>query len=137
MSAISGKYLGGLRVEATHEASGAVIVTDAPVDNNGQGRSFSPTDICSASLAMCALTIMGLYAQKHGLDIEGATFSVNKIMSDKPPRRIARLEVVFTFPDKGYSDKDKLSLERAAKSCPVHLSLHPETEQNIVFNWAK
>lgn len=137
MATVSGKYLGGLRVEAKHEGSGTVIVSDAPVDNGGQGRSFSPTDMCATSLAMCALTIMGLYAQNHGLDIDGTTFTVNKIMSAKPPRRIAKIEVVFTFPDRDYSDKDKISLERAAKSCPVHLSLHPETEQDIVFAWAK
>lgn len=137
MTTASGRYLGGLRVEARHEASGATIVSDAPVDNGGQGRSFSPTDMCANSLAMCALTIMGLFAHNHGLDIEGATYEVTKTMSAQPPRRIARIEVTFNFPDKGYSDKDKTSLERAAKTCPVHLSLHPEVEQVITFKWAK
>lgn len=137
MAAITGKYLGGLRVEAKHEASGATLISDAPVDNGGQGRSFSPTDLCANSLAMCALTIMGLFAQNHGLNIDGTTYTVEKVMSPKPPRRIAKIEVIFNFPDNGYTDKDKTSLERAAKSCPVHLSLHPEVEQAIVFNWAK
>ncbi|MDR3074126.1 MAG: OsmC family protein [Deltaproteobacteria bacterium] len=137
MATVTGIYLGGLRVEARHEASGTTIVSDAPVDNGGQGRSFSPTDMASTSLAMCALTIMGLFAQNHGLNIDGTTFSVAKIMSSSPPRRIARLEVIFNFPDKGFTDKDKKSLERAAKTCPVHLSLHPEVEQVITFNWAK
>lgn len=137
MATVTGKYLGSLQVEAKHEASGATMITDAPVDNGGKGRSFSPTDICSMSLGMCALSIMGLFAQSHGLDIEGTTFEVTKTMSAKPPRRIAKIEVIFNFPDKGYTDKDKVSLERAAKTCPVHLSLHPEVEQVITFNWAK
>ncbi len=136
MATVTGKYLGGLRVEAKHEQSGATLITDAPVDNNGQGRSFSPTDLCSMSLGACALTIMGIYAQAHGLDIEGTTFEVTKTMSASP-RRIARIELTFSFPDKGYSDKDKISLERAAKTCPVHHSLHPEVEQVITFKWTK
>ena len=137
MATVTGKYLGGLRVEARHEASGTIIVSDAPLDNGGQGRSFSPTDMCANSLAMCALTIMGLFAKNHGLDIDGTTYAATKIMSDKPPRRIAKIEIVFNFPDRGYSDKDKKSLQNAAKACPVHLSLHPEVDQEIVFNWAK
>ncbi len=135
MAAINGKYLGGLRVEAKHEQSGATLITDAPTDNHGQGQSFSPTDLCSLSLGACALTIMGIFAQAHGLDIEGTTFAVTKIMSANAPRRIAKIEVVFTFPDKGYSDKDKKSLERAALTCPVHHSLGPDVEQSISFVW--
>lgn len=136
MATVTGKYLGSLQVEARHEASGATMISDAPVDNGGKGRSFSPTDMCAMSLGMCALTIMGNFAANHGLDIDGTTFAVTKTMSAKPPRRIARIEVVFTFPDKGYTAKDKISLERAAKTCPVHLSLHPEVEQALTFIWA-
>ncbi|CAK7054207.1 MAG: hypothetical protein DELT_01141 [Desulfovibrio sp.] len=135
MATVTGKYLGSLSVEATHVASGTTMITDAPLDNGGEGKSFSPTDICTMSLGMCALTIMGLFAKNHGLDIEGTTFEVTKTMSPNPPRRIAKIEVIFNFPDKGYSDKEKISLERAAKTCPVHLSLHPEVEQIITFNW--
>ncbi len=137
MATITGKYLGDLKVESTHSASGATLTTEAPLDNGGKGEMFSPTDLCVTSLGACAMTIMGRSAQTHGLDISGATFSINKIMSPKPPRRIARIELVFTMPDREYSDKDKKSLERAAESCPVHLSLHPETEQAITFKWAK
>lgn len=136
MTTVTGNYLGGLRVEAKHEQSGATLTTDAPLDNNGQGRSFSPTDLCATALAACAMTIMGLFAQTHGLDIEGTTFTVTKTMSTAPPRRIAKIEVVFTFPDKGYTDKDKKSLERAAMTCPVHQSLGPDVEQVITFSWA-
>ncbi len=137
MATITGKYLGNLRVESIHTASGAKLVTDAPLDNQGKGEMFSPTDICVTSLGACAMTIMGIYAQNHGLDITGASFEINKIMSPKPPRRIACIELVFTMPDKGYSDKEKQSLIRAAETCPVHLSLHPETEQKITFKWAQ
>ncbi|MCC8190010.1 MAG: OsmC family protein, partial [Planctomycetes bacterium] len=111
------------------------LITDAPVDNNGQGRSFSPTDLCAMSLGACALTIMGIFAQNHWLDIDGTTFAVTKTMSADAPRRIAKVEVVFSFPDKGYTDKDKKSLERAALTCPVHHSLGPDVEQVITFSW--
>lgn len=136
MPTVTGKYLGSLRVEAKHEASGTTMISDAPVDNGGEGRSFSPTDMCSMSLAMCGLTIMGLYAKNHGLDIDGATFSVTKHMSPKPPRRIVCIEVTFNMPARAYSDREKQALERAVHSCPVHLSLHPEVEQKLTFNWA-
>ena len=134
MAMATGKYLGGLRVEAKHEQSGTIIITDAPVDNKGQGQSFSPTDLCAMSLGACSLTIMGIFAQAHGLNIEGTTFDVTKTMMESP-RRIAKVEVNFYFPDNGYTDKDKKSLERAAMTCPVHHSLDEEVEQIIFFNW--
>lgn len=136
MSTVSGKYLGGLRVECLHEQSGDRIVTDAPTDNNGKGEAFSPTDLCAAALAACAMTIMGMYAERHGCDITGAGFSVRKIMSSESPRRISALEVIFSMPDRDYTEKQKKGLERAALTCPVHHSLHPDVEQKITFQWA-
>jgi uncharacterized OsmC-like protein len=136
-STVRVKYLGDLRVESTHLASGAQILTDAPLDNNGKGEGFSPTDLCVTSLAACATTIMGIYGKQHGVDITGAEVEVTKIMSPSPPRRIAQIDVTFIMPDRDYSDKEKASLERAAKTCPVHLSLHPEVKQNLVFRWKK
>lgn len=135
MATVTGKYLGGLRVEAKHEQSGTTLITDAPCDNHGQGQSFSPTDLCAMSLGACALTIMGIFAEAHGLDIDGTTFDVTKTMSPNPPRRIAKIEVTYHFPAKGYTDKDKKSLERAALTCPVHHSLGPDVEQVINFMW--
>lgn len=136
MATITGAYLGGLRVEAKHEQSGTTLITDAPTDNNGKGRSFSPTDLCVTSLGACALTIMGIFADAHGLNIDGTTFEITKTMSADAPRRIARIEVTFSFPDKGYTDKDKKSLERAAMTCPVHKSLGQDVQQVIHFKWA-
>jgi uncharacterized OsmC-like protein len=132
---VSAKYLGELRVECTHRQSGAVIVTDAPTDNHGKGEAFSPTDLCAASLAACAMTIIGLYAQKHNLDVAGMEASITKVMTANP-RRIQRVEIIVVMPDREYSDKEKASIERAAHSCPVHASLHPDLEQVFVFKWA-
>jgi Predicted redox protein, regulator of disulfide bond formation len=136
MTVMTAKYLGNLRVECSHEQSGAVILTDAPTDNQGKGEAFSPTDLVATALAACATTIMGIYAQNHDCDITGTTVRIEKHMS-KEPRRIGRIDVVFTMPDRDYSDKQKQGLERAALTCPVHKSLHPDMEQNFVFNWAK
>lgn len=129
------KYLGGLRTECTHLASGDTIITDAPVDNKGQGAAFSPTDLCATALASCATTIMGIYAEAHDVDIEGLRAEVTKHMGTDTPRRIARIDVIFYMPDKNYSDKEKKSLERAALTCPVHHSLSEAIEQNISFKW--
>ena len=136
MATVQVTYLGDLRTECTHVASGSKITTDAPVDNNGKGEAFSPTDLCATALASCAVTIMGMYAQNHDLDISGTQVSVTKTMSANP-RRIAAIEVIFTMPDREYTDKQKKSLERAADTCPVRLTLHPDVEQKLIFNWTK
>lgn len=136
MTVMTAKYLGDLRVECRHEQSGATLITDAPLDNQGKGEAFSPTDLCAVSLAACATTIMGIYAQSHDCDITGMSVSVNKEMS-ATPRRIATLDVVFTMPDKDYTDRQKQGLERAAMTCPIHHSLHPDVKQNITFIWAR
>lgn len=134
MTVMTAKYLGELRVECTHEQSGNTILTDAPLDNQGKGEAFSPTDLVATALAACATTIMGIYSQTHGCDITGMTARIEKHMS-ATPRRIGRIDVVFTMPDKEYTDKQKQGLERAARTCPVHQSLHPDVEKNFVFNW--
>lgn len=136
MATVTAKYLGDLRTECIHVASGARLVTDAPVDNQGKGESFSPTDLCATALASCAMTIIGICARAHDVDVTGTTIEVTKTMSANP-RRIGKLEVVFTMPDRDYTDKQKLLIERAAHTCPVHLSLHPDVEQVFTFKWAR
>lgn len=126
-------YLGDLRVECEHLGSHTKIITDAPLDNHGKGQAFSPTDLCSTSLACCAMTIMGIAAQKHGMDISGCTADITKTMA-KDPRRIAKIEITFNISG-SFRDDQKLLLRRAAESCPVCLSLGPETEQVWTFNW--
>ncbi|WP_297848973.1 OsmC family protein [uncultured Desulfovibrio sp.] len=134
MATISARYLGDLRVECTHTQSGTKIITDAPVDNHGKGQAFSPTDLCATAVGACAMTIIGLYARNHGVDVTGAEMEITKSMS-ADPRRIGKVEVVFTMPDRPYSEKEKKVMERAAHTCPVHLSLHPDVEQVFTFKW--
>lgn len=134
MATVKAKYLGNLRVECTHLQSGTKIITDAPVDNHGKGEAFSPTDLCATSVAACAMTIMGIYAQENGIDLTGTEIEITKTMSANP-RRIASIDVIFHMPAREFSKKDKVVLERVAHTCPVHLSLHPEVQQNIVFDW--
>jgi uncharacterized OsmC-like protein len=136
MSAIASiKYLGNLKSECTHLGSQAKLITDAPKDNKGDGSSFSATDLCAASLGLCAITIMGIYAKEHDVDITGASAEVLKTMQSNP-RRIQAVEVIFTMPDKDYTDKQKKSLMKSVDTCPVRLTL-TEVEQTITFKWAK
>ena len=125
-------YLGDLRTEATHLASGSQLLTDAPVDNHGKGAAFSPTDLFATSLGSCALTIMGIAANTHHIDLTGARAEVTKIMATTPPRRVARIEIAFHFA-KAYSEKEKSILQHAAETCPVALSVQTEITQN--FYW--
>jgi uncharacterized OsmC-like protein len=127
-------YAGGLRTEAKHLRSGKIILTDAPPDNNGKGEAFSPTDLLSASLGSCMLTVMGIVAERHQLDITGTKAEISKIM-DANPRRVVEIVVEMTFPKNGFSEKDKQLLENTALTCPVAKSLHPDLTQRVIFNW--
>ena len=128
------RYAGHLRTEATHTASGNVIQTDAPVDNHGRGEAFSPTDLVSTALGSCMMTVIGIVAERHSWDLVGSTFVVLKHMSAEAPRRIAQIDVTFTLPAT-LAPQERTLLERAAHTCPVSLSLHPEVRQNIVFEY--
>jgi uncharacterized OsmC-like protein len=134
MVEISIRYLGDLRCEARHAPSGTVITTDAPVDNEGRGESFSPTDLAATSLGTCMLTIMGIAARRHGIDLCETAVKVLKEMSPQPPRRISKLTIVFTIALPSTHPQRTL-LENAARSCPVHLSLHPDIVQDVRFDW--
>ncbi len=136
MANMKARYLGELRVECTHLASGSTIITDAPVDNHGKGEAFSPTDLCSTALGACAMTIMGLYGKQHNVDLSGTEMEINKIMSANP-RRIAKIEITFHMPDREYTNRQKAAVEQCAHTCPVHLSLHPEVEQVFIFDWKR
>ena len=127
-------YIGGLRTENEHIRSGQKLITDAPVDNQGKGEAFSPTDLAATALSDCMLTIMGIKARDKGLDLIGTTIETTKIMSSDP-RRIGEIIVEFTFPRNDFSEKDKTILEAVTKTCPVALSLHPDIKQTVKFNW--
>ena len=134
---ISAEYVGELRVEATHGPSGALLATDAPVDNGGRGASFSPTDLVGTALGTCVLTIIGLFAKRHSLDLRGARIHVTKEMIADPIRRIATLRTTVTVPSAAIDDgKLREKMEADARKCPVHQSLHPEINAPIDFVYA-
>ena len=127
-------YKGDLRTEATHLQSGTTIVTDAPTDNNGKGEAFSPTDLVATALGNCAMTIMGMVANREHIDLTGTAIEVTKIMGTEP-RRVIEVQVNFNFPQLNIDDRQRKLLENAALTCPVAKSLSAELIQNIKFNW--
>lgn len=127
-------YEGKLHSSAVHGPSGTSLTTDAPVDNGGRGESFSPTDLVATALGTCMVTIMGLVAERNGLDIAGTKVHVVKEMVQQPVRRIGALKVTITVPNGGkLSPADRVKLENAAHHCPVHKSLHAEVQTPIEF----
>ena len=124
-------YQNNLRTEAEHIASGEKIITDAPIDNNGKGEAFSPTDLVSTALGSCMITIMAIAAEKHGIDVSGTNASIKKEMSSNP-RRISEIAIDINM-DKNIEKKDRKRLEKAALACPVHKSLHPDLKKKIQF----
>ncbi len=129
---ISLEYQGDLRCSATHGPSGNILTTDAPVDNNGKGEAFSPTDLVATALGSCMATVMGIVAERKNVSLKGMKINVRKHMSDDAPRRISKLELDLHMPIASSHPEAKL-LESAARGCPVHHSLHPEIQ--TVFHW--
>lgn len=129
-------YLGDLRTNSTHLQSGNQLITDAPTDNMGKGEAFSPTDLLATATGTCILTTMAIVAQRDGIELSNSEVEITKIMTQAPPRRIARLE--FNLKMKAnvvLNDEQIKKLENTAHKCPVSLSLHPDVEQVLMFEW--
>jgi uncharacterized OsmC-like protein len=126
------KYLSNLRTEIVHLRSGSTIITDAPVDNQGKGEKFSPTDMVASALGSCIFTIMGIAAREHGFSIDGTTCAITKVMADNP-RRIGEIIIKYDFTAHDYSDKEKKILEYCIKNCPVARSLNESVKQNVTL----
>lgn len=130
-------YESGLSMSATHVSSGKTIITDAPVDNNGKGSAFSPTDLLSTSLACCMITLAGIKAEKNGFELGKINSDVYKTMGTDP-RRVIKIKVDLFF-EKDFSLAEKEIIEEAVYNCPVAKSLHPEIIQeiNLFYNHKK
>lgn len=128
-------YIGELSTEATHLRSASSITTDAPIDNNGLGRTFSPTDLLATSLASCMLTIIGIRANESNLDIKGTKAYVTKIMASNP-RRVSEIQIEIKIVDRGLTSTQKTILEKSARTCPVALSLSNSLKQTLAFKYS-
>ena len=129
-------YKNGLTTEAIHQKSGTQIITDAPTDNNGLGRTFSPTDLLATALGSCMLTLMGIRANASDLNVDDAKASVTKVMGSNP-RCVSEVKIEIEIIDRGFSDAQKGLLERAALTCPVALSLSDSLKQTVSFSYRK
>jgi len=134
MVSITMRYEGELRCQAEHGPSKSTITTDAPVDNHGKGEAFSPTDLVGAALGTCMMTIVGIVAARHGLDVRGMTARTEKVMTSEGPRRIKSLRTFLSIPLPA-DHPQRSMLENAAHTCPVHKSLHPDVDAAIDFVW--
>ncbi|HSJ68428.1 MAG TPA: OsmC family protein [Anditalea sp.] len=134
MTTIKTSYLGNLRTSPKHLQSGTDIITDAPVDNNGKGEAFSPTDLVAAALGSCMATIMGIVAQKDNLEINGLVWETTKKMSSNP-RKIEEIIIDFTWDNAPEDEKLIQKLKNAARTCPVALSLGADLKQTINFHF--
>jgi uncharacterized OsmC-like protein len=136
MPTVKTSYLGDLRTESIHLQSGSQLVTDAPTDNMGKGEAFSPTDLLATATGTCMLTTMAIVAQRDGIELAGSSVEVTKIMSQTPPRKVARLEINLQLKTNIVLSEEQIKkLENTAHKCPVSLSLHPEVEQVVSFEW--
>jgi len=134
MKTIETIYIGGLRTKALHVRSGNILITDAPVDNQGKGEYFSPTDLVATALGSCILTTVGIVAGRENFNIDDTTLDITKIMADNP-RRIGEIIIEMNFPRNDYTDLQKKLIEITARGCPVARSLHPDVKQTIIFNY--
>ncbi len=131
-------HLGELRTRSTHRPSGVTLETDAPLDNGGKGGSFSPTDLVATGLGNCTLTVMDLWARRHGIDLSGTRAHVVKEMVADPVRRIGRLTVKIEIPaSRVPGSAERTALERAAHGCPVKASLHPDVRVDLAIEYVQ
>lgn len=128
---ITGSYLGAKKVKLTHGPSGEILVTEAPKDNGGEGKSFSPTDLVAAAFGSCVLTTIAIVAERLGIEISGMSMRVEKHMS-QDPRRVGNIPLEVHLP-RALSEDDRAKVERAGRACPVHKSLHPDVQAEIAF----
>ena len=126
-------YLGELRTQCEHLRSGNKFITDAPLDNNGRGEAFSPTDTVATALASCMLTVMGIKARSMGLELKGGYADVTKHMAANP-RRISGIDIQLFLPA-AIRKEDQELLERVGNTCPVMQSIHPDIETAIQYHW--
>ena len=133
MVIIEASYDGELHTTCRHQPSGCELATDAPVDNQGRGESFSPTDLLATALGSCMMTVMGIGARNEGWELEGTRVVIQKTMS-QAPRRVARLALEFEMSPK-LPGASRARLERIARSCPVAQSIHPEIDLDLRFIW--
>ncbi|WKN42886.1 OsmC family protein [Tunicatimonas pelagia] len=134
MPHIKSSYLGELRTEDIHLKSSNRIITDAPTDNHGKGEAFSPTDLVCAALSSCMMTIIGIRARKHQIELNGLEAEVTKFMSSDP-RQISKIQVDFTLKSTNATPEQITMLKEAALACPVALSINPAIEQDVSFDF--
>lgn len=128
------RYEGNLRCTAAHRPSRTTIETDAPVDNQGRGERFSPTDLVATGLGVCMLTTMAIAVQREGIRLDGSAAEVEKHMSLDPPRRIARIVVRLSMAA-GIPAERRGYLRHVADTCPVKLSLHPDVAVDLSMTY--
>lgn len=131
---ITGKLTDGVTASHTHGPSGDTLSTTAPKDNGGTGEHFSPTDLLTTGYAACTTTIMALWARPRGYDLNDVQYSVEKLMSAETPRRIVGLPMTIRVPN-DIPEDERASLEQAAKACPVALSIHPDIDTSLTFEY--
>lgn len=130
---MTGIYQGNKKIQLRHEPSGTEITTAAPRDNNGDGSSFSPTDLFAVSLGACMMTTMAIFAERDGIDLTGMRMRLEKQMSAQP-RRVAGVPVTIHMPTR-LSPDERTKMERAALNCPVKISLHPDVDATVEFHY--
>ena len=131
---IENKYIGELRTSSTHVKTGKNIITDAPIDNNGKGQAFAPTDLVSSALCSCITTVMGICAEKGKFEMPNSKAKITKLMSTNP-RKISEIKIEINFEKNSLTDVQKRKLISVGKNCPVAKSLNSDIKQNLIFNF--
>ena len=134
MATVKVSYNGNLRNTCTHVKSGAQFITDAPIDNQGKGQSFSPTDLVATAYASCMMTIIGIYCQERDINFTHGEGTVEKIMASGP-RRVGGLNIVLDLSNNGWTEKECIKIQKAAETCPVALSVSGDMKINLTYKF--
>lgn len=128
------EYLGNLQTKCTHLKSGQEFLTDAPVDNNGKGSAFSPTDLLATAYVSCMITIMGIHCDQNNIEFKSCIAEVTKEMASGP-RRVNRLTIDFDLTGNNWTTEQKNRIIKAGEACPVAMSVSDDMEVMINYTF--
>ena len=130
MTRIISTPIGAGRTRITHEPTGTVITSEVA---SVKGQTFSSTDLVAAGLGSCMASSIETLAERHGVPLDAITVTVEKETSSDP-RRISRLATTIEVAV-AYDKKIETLFSRAAATCTVHASLHPEIDAPVTLSF--
>ena len=120
-------YQGKGRVEAEHVRSGVLVTTDAGKAVGGLGENQNPVQLLGNALSACVLTLMGLQAERGGVDFSGCYAEVGECKEDMEKFTVTRIPNYMDNEDRSYLNKIHPHLIRLSRFAELTNFLSPNS----------